>query len=91
MDERADAASIRLEVGHPNWGQAAALLESPGGQQSVSAVGPVFRFAGRVTRDDALELLRRKYGWAIATPFDQLAWTRRSQVVAYPSLRAAAR
>jgi hypothetical protein len=84
-------AYIRLDAGNPSWGRAAALLESLGGQQSATAGGPVFRFAGRPTRDDALESVRHEYGWTIATPFDQLAWTRRSEIVAPSSPHAAAR
>ncbi len=64
------AACIRVDIGHWDWDRAAALLEAVGGQRALLAGGTVFRFLIGLTRDNALSLVRSKFGTAVATSFN---------------------
>ena len=50
--------------------QAAALLESLGGARFLPADGMVYRFVTGAARDEALDLVRRRFGWTVAIPRD---------------------
>jgi hypothetical protein len=67
---RRGVACIRVDIGHWDWDRAAALLEAMGGQRALPAGATVFRFRTGLTRDNALSLVRSKFGRTIASPFD---------------------
>ena len=67
---RVDASFIRLEVDHWDWCRAAVLLEALGGRPLSHSEGAVYRFLTRVARDEALDLVRGRFGWTIASPVD---------------------
>jgi hypothetical protein len=67
---RVDASFIRLEVDHRDWCRAAVLLEAVGGRPISHEEGAVCRFLTRVARDEALDLVRGRFGWTIASPVD---------------------
>ena len=65
---------IHLRVDHPNWQQAARLLEVLGGRRFLPAAGTVYRFLTTSARDQALQLVRSKVGWTVAAAFDGRPW-----------------
>lgn len=67
---RVDAPSIRLDVDHWDWCRAAVLLEAVGGRRMRDAGAGVYLFPTGVARDDALNLVRGRFGWTIANPCD---------------------
>jgi hypothetical protein len=73
-ESRRDAACIRLNVDHWNWGRAVLLLEAVGGHRWAPAGGMVYRFITGVAREDALDLVRRKFGWTVASPCEARTW-----------------
>ena len=71
MGSLPNAACIRLNDDHRDWCRAVLLLEAAGGQRDVYAVGGVYRFITSVARDDALRLMRSRFGSTAATAFDR--------------------
>jgi hypothetical protein len=71
---RCSSAFIRLNVDHWDWCRAVLLLEAMGGCRSFPGEGTVYRFITSVAWDDALRLVRARFGWIIATPFDGYPW-----------------
>ncbi len=67
---RHDASFIRLDVENGDWRQAALLLEAAGGRPISGAEGAVYRFLTDVEREQALDLVRYRFGGTIATASD---------------------
>jgi hypothetical protein len=67
---RHDDTDLCLNVDHWYVCQAAALLESVGGDRFLPADGMVYRFVTGAARDEALDLVRRRFGWTVAIPRD---------------------
>ncbi len=65
---------IRLHDEHWSSCRALMLLESLGGHRCLKEEGTVYRFLTGVARDQALELVRRKFGWSVADPHDAGPW-----------------
>jgi hypothetical protein len=57
-------ACIRLKEEHVNWCRAGVLLEQ----------GTIYRFLTGVRRNDALELVRRKFGPTVADRYGSRPW-----------------
>jgi len=79
VDQRAlsrwQIAFVRLDTDHWEWRRAAMLLEAAGGHRSATAEWTVYEFLTPAARDDALDLVRSRFGWTIATPFDGRSWS----------------
>jgi hypothetical protein len=60
---------IQVRDGHWNRGRAAGLLEALGGVRCLPEEGTMYRFISGVARDDALDLVRSKFGWTVADPW----------------------
>jgi len=71
---RCPAAFIRLEVDHGDRCRAALLLEAAGGHRFLPAEGTVYEFLTSAARDEALDLVRSRFGWTVATAFDGRPW-----------------
>jgi hypothetical protein len=74
QDKGPGAYHIRLSLGHPSHRQASRLLFACGGRAVVEAAGIVYRFITIVSRDHALDLVRLKHGYTVASSFDGLPW-----------------
>ncbi len=70
MERSCDTVFVALNVDHPYWQPAMALLEAAGGQRQFLALGAVYRFLTEPRRDYALDLVRRTLGWTVASPHD---------------------
>jgi hypothetical protein len=57
-----------LNGDHWDWGRGASMLEAAGGRRCFPGTGAVFRFISRPGRDDALDQVRRRFGWSVASP-----------------------
>jgi hypothetical protein len=69
--QRIDAPSVRLAAGHWNCHRAALLLVAAGGRRVPGGGSElVYRFPTSAARDEALDLVRRRFGWTIADAFD---------------------
>lgn len=73
-EPRCEIAYVRLNPEHWDWPLAAQLLEAVGGQPCRSEAATVYSFATHRARDEALELLRRNFGWTVASPSDRRPW-----------------
>ena len=69
-----EAAIIRVNADHWHRCRAVALLEAVGGRRLLPEEGTVYRFLTGVARDDALDLVRRKFGWTVASMYDGRPW-----------------
>lgn len=63
------APQIRLDPDRAEWRDAALVLEVAGGLPSSGAERTLYRFATPAARDRALERVRGRFGWTIASPF----------------------
>jgi hypothetical protein len=70
------AYHIRLDLGHPDHHRASRLLSACGGREIFEWAGTVYRFITIVARDNALDLVRSKMGYTVASPFDGRTWSR---------------
>jgi hypothetical protein len=70
------AYHIRLDVHHPDLDQACGLLSACGGCKVTPAAGTIYSFVTTVVRDNALDLVRRKIGYTVASPSDGHSWWR---------------
>jgi hypothetical protein len=73
---RAAGPFQRVEAAHPASQKAARLVVALGGRASnaFEAGEMVYGFLSAPARDGALELVRRKVGWAVVSPVDRRAW-----------------
>lgn len=67
---RGDFQFIRMDNEHRDFRRAALLLEASGGVPVPDTGGAVYRFATAAARDEALERLRSRFGWTIASRWD---------------------
>jgi hypothetical protein len=65
---------IRLDVAHPDFHRACGLISACGGCEVVEAAGMVHTFITMATRDVALDLVRGKIGYTVASSFDGQPW-----------------
>ena len=68
-------ATISVNIGHPDFDRAACLIEAAGGTRRPLESGVVYTFRTRSSRDHALDLARKRFGWAVARPYESLAET----------------
>ncbi|MHB1561580.1 MAG: hypothetical protein ACYC61_29375 [Isosphaeraceae bacterium] len=66
---RRDFQFIRLDNEHHDFRRAALLLEASGGVQVPDTGGALYRFTTAAT-DEALERVRSRFGWTIASRWD---------------------
>lgn len=67
-------ACIWLDSLHRESYRVGRLLEAVGGRCVASSEGMIYRFISGVARDDALDLVRSRFGWTVATAFDRRPW-----------------
>lgn len=67
---RGDFQFIRLDHEHRDFRRAALLLEASGGVEVTHSDGALYRFATAAARDKALERVRSRFGWTIASRWD---------------------
>ncbi len=58
---------VRLDIEHHSFRQAALLLEASGGERFLDTDAARYRFTSTVARDEALDRVRRRFGWTIAS------------------------
>lgn len=67
---RGDFPFIRLDIDHRSFRRAALLVEASGGEQVPDTDGTLYRFTSVVARDEAIERIRHRFGWTIASRWD---------------------
>jgi hypothetical protein len=68
-DWQPNQTCIRLNEEHLNGCRAGVLLEALGGRRRLPEKGTIYRFLTGVRRNDALELVCRKFGPTVAEPY----------------------
>lgn len=66
-----DFQFIRLDDEHRDFRRAALMLAASGGVLLPGSDEALYRFASAAARDEALERVRSRFGWTIASRWDE--------------------